>query len=295
MQKRVFNKKPLAAGVAIALGASAFTPAIAQDEIEEIVVTGIRGSLMSSMNTKRAAKGVVDAITSEDIGQFPDTNLAESMQRIPGVSIDRVNNEGSRVTVRGFGPEYNLVLLNGRQMPGTDLSDRSVRSFDFANLASEGVRAVNVYKTFNAAAPSGGIGSMIDIRTARPFDNPGLVANIGVKALNDTTNVKGDDWTPEISGIFSNTFADDKFGVGVFFSHQERDSREVFAQVPEQFWRENVDGAIPDSATVVDNRAPGVTDEFFPRGFGLKNRIRLCQTQLLPRVLIDMRMYETTR
>ena len=269
MQKPIFNRKPLAAGVALALGASVVSPAIAQDEIEEIVVTGIRGSLMSSMNTKRAAKGVVDAITSEDIGQFPDTNLAESMQRIPGVSIDRVNNEGSRVTVRGFGPEYNLVLLNGRQMPGTDLSDRSVRSFDFANLASEGVRAVNVYKTFNATAPSGGIGSMIDIRTARPFDNPGLVANIGVKALNDTTNVKGDDWTPEVSGIFSKTFADDRFGVGVFFSHQERDSREVFAQVPEQFWRENVDGAIPDSAVVVDNRAAGVTDEFFPRGFGL--------------------------
>jgi TonB-dependent receptor len=269
MQKPSFTKTPLATGVALALGASAISPAIAQEAIEEIVVTGIRGSLISSMNTKRSAKGVVDAITSEDIGQFPDTNLAESMQRIPGVSIDRSNNEGSRVTVRGFGPEFNLVLLNGRQMPGTDLSVNSVRSFDFANLASEGVRSINVYKTFNATAPSGGIGSMIDIRTARPFDNPGLVASFGVKALNDTTNVKGDDWTPEISGIFSNTFADDRFGVGVFFSHQERDSRSVFAAVPEQFWRENVDGAIPDSAVVVDNRAAGVTDEFFPRGFGL--------------------------
>lgn len=260
-------------GVALALGASALAPANAQEAggevIEEVIVKGIRGSLMSSMNTKRNAKGVVDAITSEDIGQFPDTNLAESMQRIPGVSIDRANNEGSRVTVRGFGPEFNLVLLNGRQMPGTDLSGNSVRSFDFANLASEGVRALKVYKTFNAAMPTGGIGSTIDIETARPFDNPGLVASFGVKALTDTTNVKGDDWTPEISGIYSQTFADDRFGVGVFFSHQRRDSRAVSANVAEQFWRENVDAAIPDSATVVDNRNPGVTDEFFPRALGL--------------------------
>jgi TonB-dependent receptor len=270
MQSPYFKKTPLATGIAIALGASVLTPAAAQEEvIEEVIVTGIRGSLMSSMETKRNARGVVEAITAEDIGQFPDTNLAESMQRIPGVSIDRVNNEGSRVTVRGFGPEFNLVLLNGRQMPGTDLSIDSVRSFDFANLATEGISAVKVFKTFNASMPSGGIGSTIDIRTARPFDNPGFVASFGVKALSDTTNEKGDDWTPEVSGIISSTFADDRFGAGLFFSHQRRDSREVSANVAEQFWRENVDAAIPDSATVTDNRAPGVTDEFFPRALGL--------------------------
>jgi TonB-dependent receptor len=270
MQSPYFKKTPLATGIAIALGASVLTPAAAQEEvIEEVIVTGIRGSLMSSMETKRNARGVVEAITAEDIGQFPDTNLAESMQRIPGVSIDRVNNEGSRVTVRGFGPEFNLVLLNGRQMPGTDLSIDSVRSFDFANLATEGISAVKVFKTFNASMPSGGIGSTIDIRTARPFDNPGFVASFGVKALSDTTNEKGDDWTPEVSGIISSTFADARFGAGLFFSHQRRDSREVSANVAEQFWRENVDAAIPDSATVTDNRAPGVTDEFFPRALGL--------------------------
>ena len=115
MQDKVFKKAPLAAGVTAALGASSVMPAHAQEEvIEEVVVTGIRGSLMSSMNTKRDARGVVDAITAEDIGQFPDTNLAESMQRIPGVSIDRNNNEGSRVTVRGFGPEFNLVTLKNQ-------------------------------------------------------------------------------------------------------------------------------------------------------------------------------------
>src|SRR3546814_16968042 len=83
-------------------------------------LTGIRASLAASADIKRNAQGVVDAISAEDIGKFPDTNLAESLQRITGVSIDRSNGEGSLVTVRGFGPEFNLVTLNGRQMPTAD-------------------------------------------------------------------------------------------------------------------------------------------------------------------------------
>ena len=105
-----------------------------------IVVTGLRASLRDSMNLKRNAQGVVDAISAEDIGKFPDTNLAEALQRITGVSIDRANGEGQYVTVRGFGPEFNLVLLNGREMPTSNIGPGSAppssRSFDFANLAS---------------------------------------------------------------------------------------------------------------------------------------------------------------
>ncbi|MFN4222213.1 MAG: TonB-dependent receptor plug domain-containing protein, partial [Novosphingobium meiothermophilum] len=106
--------------IALALAAQ---PVLAQEAAEDepaseaIVVTGIRASLTQALNIKRSAQGVVDAISAEDIGKFPDTNLAESLQRITGVSIDRSNGEGSTVTVRGFGPEFNLVLLNGRQMP----------------------------------------------------------------------------------------------------------------------------------------------------------------------------------
>ena len=125
MQKPIFNRTPLAAAVAVALGATSFSPVVvAQDDevveeevIEEIVTTGIRGSLRRSMDIKRGATGVVDAISAEDIGKFPDANLAESLQRVTGVSIDRQRGEGSQVTVRGFGPEYNMVTVNGRQMP----------------------------------------------------------------------------------------------------------------------------------------------------------------------------------
>src|SRR5918993_1339032 len=174
---------------------------------DEIVVTGIRASLRSSMNTKRNAQGVVDAISAEDIGKFPDTNLAESLQRITGVSIDRQNGEGSKVTVRGFGPDFNLVLLNGRQMPASGLGDccsaPASRSFDFANLAAEGVAAVEVYKSGRASLPTGGIGSVINIRTPRPLDRSGFQGSVSVKGVVDHT-FEDTKITPELSGIISN-------------------------------------------------------------------------------------------
>src|SRR3954451_4579573 len=106
----------------------------------DIIITGIRASLRQSMDIKKNSQGVVDAISAEEMGKFPDTNLAESLQRITGVSIDRSNGEGSFVTVRCFGPEYNLVILNGRQMPTSTLGDGASppnsRAFDFGNIAS---------------------------------------------------------------------------------------------------------------------------------------------------------------
>ncbi|MGQ4582392.1 TonB-dependent receptor [Lysobacter sp. F60174L2] len=200
--------------------------------LDRVVVTGIRSSLTSSMNLKRDSQGVVDGIVAEDIGKFPDTNLAESLQRISGVSIDRSMGEGSKVTVRGVGPDFNLVLLNGRQMPASSIEATNAsnsRAFDFANLASESISAVEVYKTSRAETPTGGIGATINIKTARPLDNPGFLANIGVKGVHDTSagnlpdSLQGDDLTGEVSGIFSNTSADGRFGIALSGSYQERD------------------------------------------------------------------------
>jgi TonB-dependent receptor len=192
----------------------------------DIVVTGIRASLRNSINLKRDAQGIVDAISAEDIGKFPDTNLAESLQRITGVSIDRSNGEGQFVTVRGFGPEYNLVTLNGRQLATSTIGDGNSapvsRSFDFANLASEGVAALEVYKSGRASIPSGGIGSTINIRTPRPFDKPGIRGSLSARGVVDTSQNGGKDVTPEVSGIFSDTFADDRIGVLILGSFQER-------------------------------------------------------------------------
>jgi TonB-dependent receptor len=218
-------------------GAVLINPVYAQEQsseqLEEVVVTGLRGSLKASMEVKRDATGVVDAISAEDIGKFPDTNLAESLQRITGVSIDRVNGEGSAVTVRGFGPDFNLVTLNGRQLPAADVgtitgnpnnvgSQGTSRSFDFSTLASEGVSGLEVYKTGNAAVPSGGIGATINIRTIKPLES-GNRASLGVKAVYDQ-GASDDEVTPELSGLVSWANDGETFGVSAFASYQERKS-----------------------------------------------------------------------
>ncbi|HEY5970659.1 MAG TPA: TonB-dependent receptor, partial [Pseudoxanthomonas sp.] len=201
---------------------------------QTVVVTGLRGSLQSSMNLKRNSDGIVDGIVAADIGKFPDTNLAESLQRISGVSIDRTNGEGSKVTVRGVGPDFNMVLLNGRQMAtvslvGGDAGALNSRAFDFANLASEAISQIQVYKTSRAESPTGGIGATLNVMTARPLDRPGLQASVGVKGVYDTSadnlpnDVKrGNKITPEISGIYSNTNDARTFGVALSASYQER-------------------------------------------------------------------------
>ncbi|MBT7946484.1 MAG: TonB-dependent receptor plug domain-containing protein, partial [Porticoccaceae bacterium] len=224
----VFRKSLLSSSVALAL-VGTYSPAFAQDDeavIEEIIVEGgIRGSLKASMDIKRDSMGVVDAISAEDIGKFPDANLAESLQRITGVSISRSRGEGSQVTVRGFGPEYNLVTLNGRQMP---THNGASRSFDFGDLASEGVAGVQVYKTGRADVPSGGVGSTINISTPKPLEADS-VGSISVKAVNDTSR-RGDDdghlgqLTPEFSGIYMDTFAEGTIGIAVIASQQEREN-----------------------------------------------------------------------
>lgn len=205
------------------------TPALAQDNTENeevITVTGFRASLESAAGIKRDAIGVVDAITAEDIGKFPDANLAESLQRIPGVSIDRANNEGNQVTVRGFGPSFNLVTLNGRQMPNSSslASEGVSRSFNFRELGSEGVSAVEVYKSGQADIYSGGIGATVNIKTPRPFDKPGFRAALSAKAVYDTGVEVGSEITPELSALVSQTFADDRLGVLLTASYAERNS-----------------------------------------------------------------------
>jgi TonB-dependent receptor len=212
-------------------GAVLINPVFAQeqgDELDEIVVTGLRGSLQASMTTKREAIGVVDAINSEDIGKFPDSNLSESLQRITGISISRRDGEGSQITARGFGAQYNMVTLNGRMMPSADAFSGNAgvtRAFNFANLASEAVSAVEVYKTSKADIATGGIGATVNIRTARPLDgDTGFSGSFGAKAVHDTTALVGDDVTPELSGIFSWASDDQRFGVGLSASHQVRES-----------------------------------------------------------------------
>ena len=231
-----FKLNPLVAACGVVLGAaSVHAQEAKKDEapqVETVTVTGIRKSLDTSLDLKRSARGLVDGVVAEDIGKFPDTNLAESLGRISGVSIERNNGEGTRITVRGMGPDFNLVLLNGRQMPGSsfDGGAPSSRSFDFSNLASDGVAALEVYKTSRASSPTGGMGATINVRTQRPFDIKETISQVGVKLVNDSTarnlplEEQGKSVTPEISGIYSTVTNDGTIGISLMGTYQVRDS-----------------------------------------------------------------------
>jgi TonB-dependent receptor len=206
-------------------------PAMAQDatgaadgSLEEIVVTGIRRSLQASAELKRSAGIVMDSIASEDLGKFPDSNVAESLQRIPGVSIDRSGGEGRFVTVRGFGPEFNTVLVNGRSFA----SENQGREFSFDLLAAELISGADVYKTSQASVQDGGIGSTINVKTARPFDIGGFKAITSVKGVYEENSEK---ISPQAFGLLSGTFNDEKLGALLAVSYQKRETLTPFTTV----------------------------------------------------------------
>lgn len=213
---RALTRTAIAIAVSGAIPMMAPTAAMAQaNALEEIVVTGIRSSIKRAQDIKRDASGVVDSIAAEDLGKFPDLNVAESLQRIPGVSIDRSAGEGQQVTVRGLGPQFNTVLMNGRQIA----TDSGGREFNFDVLASEQITGADVFKSGNSTLQEGGIGATINLKTARPLDTPGLQVAGSVKAIYENLS---EDTTPAASLLVSNTFADDTFGVALAVSHQER-------------------------------------------------------------------------
>lgn len=224
-----FARKPLALAVHTALSTLALAsagaalaqtapaaPAAASESTETITVTGVRAALEKALKAKREDNAIVDVIKAEDIAKFPDTNLAESLQRIPGVVIDRDAGEGRSITVRGLGQDFTRVRINGIEAlattGGTDSSGGNNRSrgFDFNVFASELFNSVTVRKSSSADVEEGSLGATVDLQTSRPFDFKDFVATVGVQGryndLAKTTN-------PRMSVLLSNTFADRKLGV----------------------------------------------------------------------------------
>jgi iron complex outermembrane recepter protein len=204
-----------------ALAADAAAAGAATDSgLDEIVVTGIRASLQKSLDVKRDSLGIVDAISAEDIGKFPDANLATAMERIPGVTVSRqaVSLTGTggtssgggstQITVRGFGPQFNQTLFDGREVP-TALGNVG-RGFDFGSVGSDFVGQVDVLKTPDASLSSGAIGATINIKYPKPLDHPGMQL---AGSISGNENSGEDKAKPSAGILFSNTFADDRFGI----------------------------------------------------------------------------------
>ena len=243
-------------------------------EVEEVVTTGIKSSLKDAIDIKRKNVGVVDAITAEDIGKFPDGNLAESLSRLVGVAIDRSNVEGSKVAVRGLGPEFNLVTLNGRQMPTVPGMWGGGRSFDFGDISSHGVSAVEVYKSANAVLPSGGLGATINMVTTKPLDIGKTVGSFAVKAMTDSENEKGSNTTPEVDFVFATVgeeFNGGQWGISVSGTHQVRHNREEGTN--EITWNPSTEeNYVPSIANITstNKRADGAF--FYPRNLVYKHK-----------------------
>ena len=196
----------------------------ADDNVEVIQVKGIRSSQRANINAKRFATGIVDSITAEDIGKFPDKNVAETLSRVPGITIDRDFGEGQAVTIRGVQPDRNLTLLNG-QAVGTAqwfVLDSAGRNFNFEMLASEMVAGVEVYKSAQADIDEGANGGTVILRTRKPLE---LESNTFSASVEAQYSDLAEETDPSFSGLFS--WKDDKeeFGLLVSTSYQERTVR----------------------------------------------------------------------
>ena len=193
--------------------------------VEQVIVTGFRASLESALNKKREDNGIVDVIKAEDIGKFPDTNLAESLQRIPGVVIDRDAGEGRNITVRGLGLDFTRIRINGLEAQattgGTDSSGGNNRSrgFDFNVFASELFNSITVRKSASADVDEGSLGATVDLQTGRPFDAKGFRATASVKERYNDLSGKVD---PRVAFLVSNTWADGKVGALISGAYSKR-------------------------------------------------------------------------
>jgi iron complex outermembrane receptor protein len=255
-----------ALGTAISMAVSAALHAAdtsdGSDALQEVVVTGIRASLSSAAERKRDAVIVMDSITSEDLGKFPDANVAESLQRISGVSIDRNNGEGQFVTVRGLGPQFNSVLFNGRTLASAtkDSNGHYLREFSFDLLAAELISGADVYKTSLARMQDGGIGATINLHTARPLELKGFRAIVTGKANYEDSS---GDTTPQAFGLISDTFADDKIGLLASVSYQKRTP---------SINSVTSDGYLPN-VNVGPSAAPLFTNVYAPRNLNVNNQL----------------------
>ena len=193
-------------------------------ELDTVTVTGYRASLEKALDIKRTEAGVVDAIVAEDMADFPDLNLAESLQRIPGVSITREAGEGRNISVRGLGPQFTRVRINGVEAlatgGGTDTSGgvNRGRGFDFNTFASDLFSQVIVRETPSADLEEGSLGATVDLRTARPFDFDGFSMAVGGQLGYSELAGKV---SPRATFMISNTFADDKFGALMSVAYTE--------------------------------------------------------------------------
>lgn len=258
-------------------------PAIAEEGTSTdgnvIIVSGFRQSLNAAVSAKREAIGQVDVIVAEDIAKFPDTNLAESLQRIPGVAIERDAGEGRQITVRGLGAQFTRVRVNGMETIATSVDGASFnrdRAFDFNVFASELFNSIVVNKTASAALDEGSLGAVIDLTTGNP-----LAYGAGTKVVASAQaryNDLNDDLAPRLAGLFAWNNADETFGFSTSVAWSKYETPELGNNTVR--WANNATFRSVDGVNCAANPAdPGCVElkgAFHPRipRYGLVNHDR---------------------
>ncbi|OLK01668.1 TonB-dependent receptor [Xanthomonas oryzae] len=258
-------------GSAMAAGqeqqAPASTPS-ATTELDTVTVTGYRASLEKSQSVKRAANSIVDAISAEDIGKFPDTNAAESLAHVPGISVDRQFGEGEKVSINGTDPALNRVLLNGQTIASGDWggnpSDTSGRTFNYTLLSPEIIGLMEVYKTPEARIDEGSIGGTVIVHTRKPLDLP---KNTIRGSVGYNYNNRSKEGNPRGSALWSWKNDDETFGALISATHDKQD----LARAGIEYFGYTTGDKIPPTATITGDgsnvataRVPaGISSAFF--------------------------------
>lgn len=224
---------------AVSLAALAAVGARAQDtggtseeaqaaEGDPIIVTGFRASLEAALDIKRDSVSSVDAIVAEDIAKFPDQNLAESLQRIPGISIQRDGGEGRSITVRGLGAQFTRVRVNGLETIATShdgASSNRDRGFDFNVFASELFSSIVVHKTAEASLDEGSLGAVVDLNTGNPLAGKYGLTVVG--SAQASYNDLSENFGPRVAGLVSWKSDDGDFGASISAAYQSSDTLEL--------------------------------------------------------------------
>jgi len=278
MKCRLTSKKTPVTILSLAVLAALYSaPVLAQDaaaagdgsttDLDAVTVTGYRASVEKALDIKRSEKGMVDAIVAEDIANFPDLNLAESLQRIPGVTITRDAGEGRNISVRGLGPDFTRVRINGLEalttVGGSDQSGGTNRGrgFDFNVFASDLFSQLIVRKTASADVEEGSLGATVDLRTARPFDYDGFTfAASGQGSFNDLSEKA----SPRAAALIANTFADGTFGALLSVAYSERKVREEGSNTG-RWYSATSNGGFSPGSPFSAGLADGVWHPYFPR------------------------------
>lgn len=241
---RTHGQDALSLAIALALAAAVVPAGAAAQQatttgsqeatnLDSVQVTGYRYAIEKSLEQKRDANAVVEVITAEDVGKFPDKNVADALQRVPGVIITRSGGEGKNVSVRGLASDLTLTQLNGNYVATSETNDEASRSFNYTLLPSNMLSAAELYKTPEARIDEGGIGGTVILRTRRPLD---MEANSGFASIEGTSSDTSSGVDPQASAMYSWHSKDERFGLLIGATKQVRTNRSMEVSTEDWQW-----------------------------------------------------------